>query len=236
MLFFTLVILALSSQASLSESSSPPDILSRIKDTAKCQRFVTTLRGNEEVPIVNTNGQCKGSLRLSANKNRLTYRIGCEGLTGAPHAAHIHQGAAGINGNVVIPLVLTGEKNGRVVEGSIRSRDIGDKEFKNLVSLFFAGEAYFNIHTIENPSGEVRGQINASMGCLEKEDGGVVEGICRLPKETGPCKALKPRWYYNANTGYCESFNYGGCQGNGNRFRSENACLNACGGVTPSGE
>mmetsp|Transcript_38551 Transcript_38551/g.56584 ORF Transcript_38551/g.56584 Transcript_38551/m.56584 type:complete len:123 (-) Transcript_38551:55-423(-) len=70
MLFFTLVILALSSQASLSESSSPPDILSRIKDTAKCQRFVTTLRGNEEVPIVNTNGQCKGSLRLSANKNR----------------------------------------------------------------------------------------------------------------------------------------------------------------------
>uniref|UniRef100_A0A8C6XA42 BPTI/Kunitz inhibitor domain-containing protein n=1 Tax=Naja naja TaxID=35670 RepID=A0A8C6XA42_NAJNA len=42
--------------------------------------------------------------------------------------------------------------------------------------------------------------------------------ICQLPKAVGWCKALFPRFYFNAATGNCEKFLYGGCGGNKNNF------------------
>ncbi|CAI5778610.1 papilin-like isoform X2 [Podarcis lilfordi] len=52
--------------------------------------------------------------------------------------------------------------------------------------------------------------------------------ICKLPKETGPCKAAMPRYYYNPATKTCEVFVYGGCEGNENRFESLSECEHAC--------
>ncbi|CAG0924842.1 unnamed protein product, partial [Notodromas monacha] len=42
--------------------------------------------------------------------------------------------------------------------------------------------------------------------------------VCLQPKQAGNCDALVPSFYYNAFTGKCEEFNYGGCQGNENRI------------------
>ncbi len=53
---------------------------------------------------------------------------------------------------------------------------------------------------------------------------------CALPPEPGPCEAAMRRWYHNAETGACEMFIYGGCQGNANNFQSAEACEEACGG------
>ncbi|XP_071963975.1 papilin-like isoform X2 [Antedon mediterranea] len=52
---------------------------------------------------------------------------------------------------------------------------------------------------------------------------------CSLPAETGPCKALLPRWHYNVRTGSCEQFMYGGCMGNANNFADLDACNVVCG-------
>ncbi len=52
--------------------------------------------------------------------------------------------------------------------------------------------------------------------------------VCRLAPETGPCRARIPRWYFDANTGQCEEFFYGGCQGNGNNFQTVEQCRAAC--------
>ncbi|XP_030388732.1 kunitz-type serine protease inhibitor B1-like isoform X2 [Gopherus evgoodei] len=52
--------------------------------------------------------------------------------------------------------------------------------------------------------------------------------ICRLPPKTGPCEALIPRFFYNPASRTCESFIYGGCQGNGNNFRTLPECQRAC--------
>ena len=51
---------------------------------------------------------------------------------------------------------------------------------------------------------------------------------CLLPLAVGPCRALKPRWWYNAEAGDCEQFVFGGCQGNANNFATEAACQEAC--------
>ncbi|GBN70970.1 hypothetical protein AVEN_260925-1, partial [Araneus ventricosus] len=53
-------------------------------------------------------------------------------------------------------------------------------------------------------------------------------GICKLPMEKGHCKALFIRYYYDANAGACDSFDYGGCGGNANNFKTKSDCEKAC--------
>ena len=45
---------------------------------------------------------------------------------------------------------------------------------------------------------------------------------------SGPCEALIPSFFFNPKSGRCERFNYGGCQGNKNRFRTEQECNDRC--------
>jgi len=51
---------------------------------------------------------------------------------------------------------------------------------------------------------------------------------CQLPQISGPCRAAAPSYSYNSESGACEYFLYGGCRGNGNRFASEEECLDRC--------
>ena len=51
---------------------------------------------------------------------------------------------------------------------------------------------------------------------------------CEQPKKVGPCYAIKPRFYYNQETGQCESFDWGGCQPNGNNFETIGMCVAMC--------
>ena len=53
--------------------------------------------------------------------------------------------------------------------------------------------------------------------------------ICQLAPEVGPCDAAIAAWYFNPQTGDCEEFTYGGCEGNENNFESKSACLSSCG-------
>ncbi|XP_076314004.1 proteinase inhibitor [Tachypleus tridentatus] len=53
---------------------------------------------------------------------------------------------------------------------------------------------------------------------------------CTSPPVTGPCRAGFKRYNYNTRTKQCEPFKYGGCKGNGNRYKSEQDCLDACSG------
>jgi Kunitz/Bovine pancreatic trypsin inhibitor domain len=45
---------------------------------------------------------------------------------------------------------------------------------------------------------------------------------------TGLCKAAFLRWTYNQATKQCETFTWGGCGGNNNKFETEEACERAC--------
>ncbi|XP_014354260.1 tissue factor pathway inhibitor 2 isoform X2 [Latimeria chalumnae] len=54
------------------------------------------------------------------------------------------------------------------------------------------------------------------------------EDICLLPQDEGPCRALFLRYYYNTYTRTCETFYYGGCEGNNNNFASLEDCEKSC--------
>ncbi|CAL1263869.1 unnamed protein product, partial [Larinioides sclopetarius] len=51
---------------------------------------------------------------------------------------------------------------------------------------------------------------------------------CKLPVQKGRCKALFIRHYYDIDAGVCGSFDYGGCGGNANNFRTKSDCEKAC--------
>ena len=39
---------------------------------------------------------------------------------------------------------------------------------------------------------------------------------------------ILPRLYFNSENGSCLGFNYGGCEGNGNNFKTEGECTDEC--------
>ncbi|VDN08782.1 unnamed protein product [Dibothriocephalus latus] len=52
--------------------------------------------------------------------------------------------------------------------------------------------------------------------------------VCTLPLETGHCRAAFRRFGFDAGTGKCEEFIYGGCGGNGNNFETLEECQRMC--------
>nr|XP_020752526.1 pancreatic trypsin inhibitor-like isoform X1 [Odocoileus virginianus texanus] len=53
--------------------------------------------------------------------------------------------------------------------------------------------------------------------------------FCLRRKLIGPCKGKKIRYFYDAKTGRCQRFLYGGCKGNRNNFHSAGQCMKICG-------
>uniref|UniRef100_A0A672HYR2 Amyloid-beta A4 protein n=1 Tax=Salarias fasciatus TaxID=181472 RepID=A0A672HYR2_SALFA len=62
----------------------------------------------------------------------------------------------------------------------------------------------------------------------------VVRDVCWASAETGPCRAMLPRWYFDRADGRCARFIYGGCGGNRNNFESEEYCMSVCSSVIPT--
>ena len=63
---------------------------------------------------------------------------------------------------------------------------------------------------------------------------GQKEKICSLPPDPGPCDGVCPRWFFNTETGECEMFIWGCCDGNANNFESLEECEAVCGDSCPA--
>lgn len=58
----------------------------------------------------------------------------------------------------------------------------------------------------------------------------IVYEKCRGPGDPGPCKTYLTKWRFEVTTQECQTFIWGGCNGNSqNRFDSEVDCLANCG-------
>jgi hypothetical protein len=52
---------------------------------------------------------------------------------------------------------------------------------------------------------------------------------CFEPVEAGPCDGDVAAYFYDKETSACQAFIYGGCEGNANRYETEEQCERLCG-------
>ena len=108
------------------------------------------LTAAQEIPKqVVKNSKAKGSFTATLTGSKLTFTLTFSGLTGPATAAHIHLGAMGQAGNVLVPLCTPCKSpvHGTVTISAADMKDFG----KHLL--------YVNVHTAKNPNGEIRGQL-----------------------------------------------------------------------------
>jgi len=106
-----------------------------------------SLSGANEVPPVTTSATGDGTITV-ADDGAVSGSVTTKGIQGT--AAHIHAGAAGKNGPVVVPFTK---------EGDTYKAAAGAKLNADQMKAFKAGELYFNVHSAANPNGEIRGQL-----------------------------------------------------------------------------
>ncbi len=115
--------------------------------------YMAALLGANEVPPVATNATGRSVLVLNDEATALSYRLGVQDIEHIS-AAHIHRGAAGVNGAVVATLYNgVGDFDpANPIEGAATLAT------PDILRLFKQG-LYVNVHTMHVPSGEIRGQI-----------------------------------------------------------------------------
>jgi hypothetical protein len=106
-----------------------------------------SLTGAEEVPPVNTQGSGSGSFRVGSDGS-LSGSVTTKGVQGT--MAHIHQGAKGANGPVIVPLAKSGDTY---------SVPAGRKLTEAQMQALKAGNLYVNVHSDRYKGGEVRAQL-----------------------------------------------------------------------------
>ncbi len=112
---------------------------------------LVVLSGANEVPPVNTQATATGSITINADRT-VSARIVASGMTAT--VAHIHLGAAGTNGPVIVPLTQTLD-NTFIADGTPR---LTPEQY----TAFRAGNTYVNIHSDAHKSGEIRAQLKGS--------------------------------------------------------------------------
>jgi cysteine-rich repeat protein len=108
--------------------------------------YVATLDGAQETPPVVTAASGSATLTLNGD-DTLTYDVTTTGLTGT--MAHIHAGAAGVPGPILITLA------GGPTSWAGTTAPLTAEQLAQLKG----GTLYINVHTAANIAGEIRGQI-----------------------------------------------------------------------------
>jgi hypothetical protein len=131
---------------------------------AQEQKFLATLSGQEEVPP--TNSQATGMAEFTVTGENAEYSVNASNIQDVT-AGHIHSGKQGENGPIVVTLFKNDSPTNEVSEtGSITADKLegpmAGKQLTDLVTAMNNGETYVNIHTEQNPNGEIRGQTTIS--------------------------------------------------------------------------
>ena len=107
-----------------------------------------TLSGAQEVPPVTTAATGFGTITVGADKS-VSGSVTTSGVVGV--AAHIHDGAPGKNGPVIVPMTKSSDNTWTIAPGA----KFTDAQYE----AYKAGNTYVNVHSAANKGGEIRGQL-----------------------------------------------------------------------------
>ncbi len=108
-----------------------------------------TLTGANEVPPI-VGSPMSGTATVTINPDRtVSVKVVVTGM--AATASHIHEGAPGAIGKVIVPFTKTGDNTFASSEGA--------KLTEEQYAAYKAGNLYVNVHSAAHPVGEIRAPI-----------------------------------------------------------------------------
>jgi hypothetical protein len=110
-----------------------------------------TLEGKNEVPPVTSTATGTAMVTIGADRS-VKANVTASGVTAT--ASHIHMGAAGANGPVIVPFAKTGD--------NAFAAGPDAKLTEEQYAAYKAGNLYVNVHSAANPGGEIRAQLKGS--------------------------------------------------------------------------
>jgi Cu/Zn superoxide dismutase len=136
---------------------TPTNPAGEIRDQVAVAATVkTTLRASQERPkpkgkLAKATGTFTATVTRSGTSGVVVWRLTFGKLSGKAVAAHIHSGARGKPGPVIVPL-CSPCKSGARGRATVSS---------SVLDALESGRTYVNVHTKKNPAGEIRGQLPA---------------------------------------------------------------------------
>lgn len=126
------------------------------KGSGKANVFVGKMTGGMEVPPAEPTATARAVITLKPSSDTVCFRLHWDGLTSVT-AAHIHSGAAGVTGSVVVPFFNA------PIPDTISSvggcvHDVDPALIKNIHDN--PSDYYVNVHDAAFPGGAVRDQLH----------------------------------------------------------------------------
>jgi len=109
------------------------------------------LTGSNEVPPVTSAASGSGTVTVNADRT-VSARVTVTGMSAT--ASHIHQGAPGSNGPVIVPFVKQGDNTFVAPDGAKMTED----QYR----AYKSGNTYVNVHSAQHPGGEIRAQLKGN--------------------------------------------------------------------------
>ena len=122
--------------------------------SAKVKRLEAKMTGAQETPATDPDAAGTANLRLNAAKKRVCFTIRVNDAVEEVQAAHIHQGAKGVSGNILVPLIHA-PRSGHKFTGC--EKHVARSVIRAI--LRHPRRYYVNVHTMDFPGGEIRGQL-----------------------------------------------------------------------------
>ncbi len=111
--------------------------------------FTAMMDASQETPSTNSGATGTAWAVLSDKGSMVSYSITVAGLSSDFSAAHFHVGNMGVSGGVVHPITFT--------DSSAVGTWTGMSD--TLITKLLSNGMYVNVHTTNNPGGEIRGQL-----------------------------------------------------------------------------
>jgi hypothetical protein len=130
------------------------------------QKLTTELSRVNEVPPTDSSSTGLAEFDIIGTDS-IRYHVNASNIQGVT-AGHFHEGLEGENGPILVQLFSYDTPMNQVSESGIitsgnssfqGSTTTSQQQLKDFMSAMRTGQIYVNIHTQQNPDGEIRGQI-----------------------------------------------------------------------------
>jgi hypothetical protein len=133
---------------------------------AQTVRLTAVLSGGTEAPTaVSTGAAGTAEVFVNVTTRAVTYKVDIFNMPTLTVAGHFHVGGPGVAGPIVIDLTPPAVTDDFSLSGSVSTSQLiarpanGIRNFDDFIQALVGGQVYVNMHSSQNPAGEIRGQL-----------------------------------------------------------------------------